>query len=541
MAGWDRRAYGGGRYKEREEDPREVHSRFRKKLITVTIIVIALIFTGGAVATLFFMSSDDMANEQEISNVVIEEETGDLQTIEINEDPEAVIDVEDPKTGDEELAEEVEHEEIQVEEADPQEAVYETGEESDFSAVKNASSSENDSITLGIDVAKYQGTIDWQQVAQAGVQFAMIRLGYRSMGSGTIVEDVNAKYNLQQAKANNIKIGVYFFSTAITEMEAMEEAQFVLDMIAPYPITYPVAYNCEGFNNSDSRQYGLTKDKRTRIARAFLDRIFLQGYTPMFYAAKSELENEAEWETGVLEEEYKMWVAYYPSPSYPETASSGYAGQIAMWQYTGSGSVPGIPKGVDLNVAYFGYDEEAKAQSDEVQETAQASAEALMNFKDVSEQVTAKDATNLRDIPSQGEDSKVLYTLKNGETAERTGISDSGWSRIVYNGQTLYAVSGFLTTDLNAKIEEPVLEEAAENSDGLKTVFTQASDLVTPKIEINLRTLPSVTNEESVIVATVPNGTVLQRTGINTDYGWSRVEYNGMTLYCVSSYLTAAP
>ena len=211
-----------------------------------------------------------------------------------------------------------------------------------------------------------------------------------------------------------------------------------------------------------------------------------------------------------------------------------------MWQYTGSGAVPGVPKGVDLDVAYFGYDEEARAQSDEALETASASAEALMNFSDVSEQVTAKDSTNLRDIPVQGEESRILYTLKNGETAERTGISDSGWSRINYNGQTCYAVSSFLTTDLNAKTEEPVLNETPDGGDGLKTVFAPADDLVTPKIEINLRTLPSVTNEESVIVATVPNGTVLQRTGINTDYGWSRVEFNGMTLYCVSSYLTAA-
>ncbi|MCR4658096.1 MAG: glycoside hydrolase family 25 [Lachnospiraceae bacterium] len=539
MPDWDRRAYGGMKYREREENPREVHSRFRKKLITITIIVVALIFTCGTVVALLFMSSADEAEDQTVPEVVIEE-TEDPGTIEINEGTGSVISLDDDKAERTDPDAETENEQIQAEEADPQEAVSQTGEESDFSAVKNASSSENDSLTLGIDVAKYQGTIDWQKVSQAGVQFAMIRVGYRTMESGTIVEDVNARYNLQQAKANNIKIGVYFFSTAVTEMEAMEEAQFVLDMIAPYPITYPVAYNCEGFNNPDSRQYSLTKEKRTRIARAFLDRIFLQGYTPMFYAAKNELENEIEWETGVLEDEYKMWVAYYPSPPYPQTPSPGYGGQIAMWQYTGSGTVPGVPKGVDLDVAYFGYDEEAKAQSDEVLETASASAEALMNFKDVSEQVTAKDSTNLRDIPAQGEESRILYTLKNGETAERTGISDSGWSRISYNGQTCYAVSSFLTTDLSAKTEEPVLNETQDGGDGLKTVFAPADDLVTPKIEINLRTLPSVTNEESAIVATVPNGTILQRTGINADYGWSRVEYNGMTLYCVSSYLTAA-
>ncbi len=155
-----------------------------------------------------------------------------------------------------------------------------------------------------------------------------------------------------------------------------------------------------------------------------------------------------------------------------------------------------------------------------------------MVFTPVQETVTAKDATNLRDIPSQGEDSTVMLTLQNGQTATRIGVSDKGWSKLEYNGETYYAISNYLTTDLTVKPQEVVPED-----DGIKTVFTACNEQVTPKIEVNLRTLPSVTNPDATVVVTLKAGEVVTRTGINTDVGWSRVEYNGQTLYCVSSYV----
>ena len=175
--------------------------------------------------------------------------------------------------------------------------------------------------------------------------------------------------------------------------------------------------------------------------------------------------------------------------------------------------------------------EERKAAEEAARQEAEAAAKAEeeaktdlgMVFTQVQETVTAKDATNLRDIPSQGEDSTVMYTLQNGETATRIGISD---------GETYYAISNYLTTDLTVKPQETVPED-----DGIKTVFTACNEQVSPKIEVNLRTLPSVTNPDSVIVVKLQYGEVVTRTGINTDVGWSRVEYNGQTLYCVSSYV----
>ncbi len=180
-----------------------------------------------------------------------------------------------------------------------------------------------------------------------------------------------------------------------------------------------------------------------------------------------------------------------------------------------------------------GADSESSADNQGTGESTGNSAEAGMKFQEVNETVTAKDVTNLRNIPSQGADSTVLRQLNNGETATRTGISDSGWSRLVLDGTTYYAVSNYLTTDLAYQPPEPETEE----DDGIKTQFTACQEQVTPKIEINLRNIPSVTNPDAVVVATAYAGEVFIRTGINTDVGWSRVEYNGQVLYCVSSYL----
>lgn len=97
----------------------------------------------------------------------------------------------------------------------------------------------------------------------------MIRVGYRAQKTGVIYADTNAKYNMQQAAANGIKVGAYFFSSAVNEAEAVEEADWVADFIADYSITYPVAFDCEGFNTSESRQKSMTKAERTAVAAAF--------------------------------------------------------------------------------------------------------------------------------------------------------------------------------------------------------------------------------------------------------------------------------
>ena len=390
---------------------------------------------------------------------------------------------------------------------------------------------ETEEITFGVDVARYQGTIDWPKVAASGVDFAIVRLGYRGLEDGVITEDSNAAYNLQQAGKAGLKLGAYFFSTAITEEEAIEEANWVADYLAPYAITYPVAYNCEGFGDPENRQYSLTKTQRTDIALAFLKQIEKRGYEAMFYASRNEMEDDAKWEVSRIDPDYKIWVAQYPEKPYPETERSSYSGVHHMWQYTRSGILPGIPEGVDVDIAYFGYDGTEEAISDETVPEAQADPEALMSFREVEEQVTAKEETNLRSIPSQGDDAEILYTLKNGQVATRTGISDSGWSRVEFQGQIYYAVSSYLTTDLESKAPDPT------EDDGIETEFRTVSESVTAKEWVNLRNIPSTTRADSTIVRKLTNGDTALRTGIS-DNGWSRLEIEGQTLYCVSSYLT---
>lgn len=479
----------------------------------IAVIILAVLCAVGICAGILFAMSKLVNKEEENTSEVVEiidsEETEEEQPVEAED----MLEAEDPQS-----------------ESNTVES--ETGAETEITKILiSENATETKKITMGIDVSKFQGTIDWTAVAESGIDFAIVRVGYRTPSSGQIMEDTNARYNMQEATANGLKIGAYFFSTAVSEAEAIEEAKWVADYISQYQITYPVAYNCENFENPDNRQYELTKTQRTDCAIAFLNEIYNQGYTPMFYASKNEMQDDLKWETSRIEKSFKVWVSQYPSVPYPETSASNYTGSHDMWQYTNNGTIAGISKPVDVNVAYFGYEKDAQAQNQEAPEEAVADVEALMNFREVEETVTSKDVTNLRDIPSQGDDSIVLRKLNNGETATRTGISDSGWSRLIIDGQKYYAVSNYLTTDLSYKA--PVKEP----DDGINTVFTAVSDNVTPKIEVNLRKLPSVTNPDATVVATVSAGEVFKRTGINTDYGWSRVEYNGQTLYCVSSYL----
>lgn len=513
----------------------------RKMVIPVVIAALLIIVVVLGIVLAVVVKSGDKAEPAAEVGQLSGEPQAEPDTVSQQEDdpeqrePETETAVEDHTQQAEEPAEEESAEPAASE--DPQGAAMsaEQGTEVDVTTLLSSDRvTETNQVTIGIDVARYQGTIDWTQAAASGIDFAMVRVGYRADSTREICADTNAKYNMQEAQKNGIKVGAYFFSTAVSEQEAVEEADWVADYIAGYQITYPVAFDCEGFDQPDSAQYGLTNAARTDIAIAFLQEIYNRGYTPMFYASMGELSGSAKWDTERLENQYRIWVSQYPSVPYLETTKSSYGGVHAMWQYTNRGTVAGIGRPVDVNVAYFGYEGTADAQSTDTPEEVHADAEALMNFTEVNESVTAKDSTNLRNIPSQGEESAVVYTLKNGETAVRTGVSDSGWSRLTYEGQTVYAVSSYLTTDLG--YQTPV-QEGAGSGDGLKTKFAERNDQVTAKIEVNLRALPSVTNPDAAVIAVLHNGEYVTRTGINEEYGWSRVDYNGQTLYCISSYL----
>ena len=238
------------------------------------------------------------------------------------------------------------------------------------SPILNASTvGENVGVTYGIDVSLYQGTIDWATVAANGIDFAIIRIGYRGTTAGGFGEDPMAKYNLQEAEKNGVKIGIYFYSTAISEEEAREEADWICDYIADYSVTYPIAIDCEGYEREGHRQYPLTQEERTDVAMAFMDRIYENGYTPMIYGDVKSFENDAEWDTSRIEEKYKIWIAWYNQDISNLENKPDYKGEFAMWQYSNHGHVNGIPAEVDLDVAYFGYDGIEEPKNTSIRET----------------------------------------------------------------------------------------------------------------------------------------------------------------------------
>ena len=194
----------------------------------------------------------------------------------------------------------------------------------------------------GIDVSKYQGKIDWEAVKEDGVEYAIIRLGYRGYGTGAIQLDESFNENIEGALKAGIDVGVYFFSQAISEEEAKEEAEFVLENIKPYKVTYPIVFDTEEVAGEEGRMNKISKDELTDIAIAFLDTVEKEGYTPMIYAnlkwfvANLDLERLAD---------YEKWFASYTTPyCFPY--------EISMWQYTDKGSVNGITGGVDMNISF---------------------------------------------------------------------------------------------------------------------------------------------------------------------------------------------
>lgn len=375
----------------------------------------------------------------------------------------------------------------------------------------------------GIDVSYWQGKIDWSKVKADGIDFAIVRIGYRAE-NGKLYRDNNADYNIQQAQKNGILVGVYFFSTAISTSEAEEEASFVIDAVKGYKISCPVIYDCEGYLKNDSRMYNLTKEERTNNADAFLKKVKNSGYDVMFYGAKNEIENSLYWDTNYLENKYKIWVAYYSTPTYPQIESPNYLGKYDMWQYTNRGSVNGINGNCDLIVSYIDFKEAKPKDSNAEIKTATApKTEEEKLYTDVSDSVTAKEIVNLRS--GAGMNFEVVATLKSGDFLNRIGIGKNGWSKLIYNGKTVYAITSYLTD----KVVEVPKKDIVNGME-----FIPHNDSVTAKIEVNLRGLPTTDSES---VGKLVGGTFLNRTAISNN-GWSRLEYNGQVVYAVSSYLT---
>ena len=194
----------------------------------------------------------------------------------------------------------------------------------------------------GIDLSRYQGEVDWAKVAADGVDYAMIRVGIRGYGTGEIVLDDTLDTNMMGATYEGIDVGAYFFTQAISEEEAIEEANAVIEALAPYNITYPVAIDVEDVNDSEARTANLTAQQRTDYVIAFCETLEAAGYTPMIYGNLKTFCDMLEMERL---NDYEKWFAFYDSYVY-------FPYEISMWQYTDSGSVNGIEGNVDLNITF---------------------------------------------------------------------------------------------------------------------------------------------------------------------------------------------
>lgn len=201
---------------------------------------------------------------------------------------------------------------------------------------------------FGIDVSEHQGDIDWERVKNAGVEFAIIRVGYRGYASGKISLDNKFHYNMTEAIKNGINVGVYFFSQAKNTKEALEEANFVLKNIRKYDLSYPIVFDMEDIYDEDHRIMDLSLDERSHLAQVFAGRIIYKGYVPMIYLNLNWTYNH--YDLNRISN-YDIWFAQYND--YPE-----YPYDFQIWQYSDNGSIDGINEPVDLNI-YFRKNEES--------------------------------------------------------------------------------------------------------------------------------------------------------------------------------------
>ena len=214
----------------------------------------------------------------------------------------------------------------------------------DFAAVDGFLTYDGDAPSyVGVDVSSHQGDIDWARVAAAGVEFAMIRVGYRGYTEGGIFQDKCFVQNVEGALAAGLEVGAYFFSQAVTEAEAEEEARQVLEWIAPYDVTWPVVFDWERQSGETSRTRDTDGDTMTACTAAFCRAIEDGGYQPMVYFSPSKGYSELDL-SALLD--WPFWLAHYTE----DWSATSFRYHFAMWQYTSTGIVDGIDGNVDLDL-----------------------------------------------------------------------------------------------------------------------------------------------------------------------------------------------
>lgn len=216
---------------------------------------------------------------------------------------------------------------------------------------------EDTASKVGIDVSYFQGDIDWEKVKESGVDFAMIRIGYRGYESGAIKLDKKFDEYMTGAAKAGIDTGVYFFSQAVSESEAASEAEFVISHLKGYDVTYPVVFDWEIIGEESARTNDIPVRILTDCTVRFCSDIASAGYKPMIYTNTRQALVHIDMSELT---EYDIWLAEYDDkPSYPY--------DFKIWQYASDAIVPGIENEVDVNISFVDYshgDEENTSQAE---------------------------------------------------------------------------------------------------------------------------------------------------------------------------------
>ncbi|MDR2044251.1 MAG: glycoside hydrolase family 25 protein [Clostridium sp.] len=200
---------------------------------------------------------------------------------------------------------------------------------------------------LGADISKYQDYVDFVKLKKAGVDYVMLRVGARGYGSGQLTVDDYFADNIKRAADAGLEIGVYFFSQALTQEEALEEADLVLEQIRDHEVRFPVVFDMEYVENDTARVEALSKEEKTTLTKLFLDTVKAAGYIPMIYGNKEWLIKRIDLSRLTA---YDVWLSQAADiPDYPY--------RFTMWQYTTSASISGIAGLANLNISFVDYSE----------------------------------------------------------------------------------------------------------------------------------------------------------------------------------------
>ena len=267
---------------------------------------------------------------------------------------------------------------------------------------------------FGADFSKHQGTIDWASVKQSGVEFVILRAAVRGYGSsGNLVTDSQIAANIKGALSQNIDVGIYVFSQAVTTEEAVEEAERALDIIKGYDIKLPVYFDSEysGAPNRTGRADGLTKAERTSLAMAFCETVRKAGYKAGVYASKSFFYDNLDY-AALQSRGYEIWLAHYIS------SVTDFKYPYNIWQYTSKGSIGGVKSEyADLDIAYYDYanDSDMSERGKNVMVT--ASSDDFLSFVNTEEKITRYIKTGLDADKEEALRAALLVTNQNASKA----------------------------------------------------------------------------------------------------------------------------